>query len=154
MPASLAAAQPIDRIARPKVQRCGLIYGQRRARLPCETKRITFIIDTRPKQREQRAQIVPLLLARARRAQKGKSSLCAPAAAPFKQKRAVHGCEHHRCVLAFRLNQDPVQLQDTWTKAAVAENAPAVAVKLYFAFQAEHIERSAESGEDAGRKAQ
>src|SRR5260363_137152 len=68
MPASLAAAQPIDRIARPKVQRCGLIYGQRRARLPCETKRITFIIDTRPKQREQRAQIVPLLRARARRA--------------------------------------------------------------------------------------
>src|SRR5260363_184811 len=64
MPASLAAAQPIDRIARPKVQRCGLIYGQRRARLPCETKRITFIIDTRPKQREQRAQIVPLLRAR------------------------------------------------------------------------------------------
>src|SRR5260363_83245 len=70
MPASLAAAQPIDRIARPKVQRCGLIYGQRRARLPCETKRITFIIDTRPKQREQRAQIVPLLRARARRALK------------------------------------------------------------------------------------
>src|SRR5260364_134074 len=67
MPASLAAAQPIDRIARPKVQRCGLIYGQRRARLPCETKRITFIIDTRPKQREQRAQIVPLLRARAPR---------------------------------------------------------------------------------------
>src|SRR5260364_321939 len=64
MPASLAAAQPIDRIARPKVQRCGLIYGQRRARLPCETKRITFIIDTRPK---QRAQIVPLLRARAPR---------------------------------------------------------------------------------------
>src|SRR5260364_15331 len=88
---ALAAAQPIDRIARPKVQRCGLIYGQRRARLPCETKRITFIIDTRPKQREQRAQIVPLLRARARRALKGKSSLCAPAAAPFKQQRAVHG---------------------------------------------------------------
>src|SRR5260364_239425 len=81
MPASLAAAQPIDRIARPKVQRCGLIYGQRRARLPCETKRITFIIDTRPKQREQRAQIVALLRARARRALRGESSLCAGAAA-------------------------------------------------------------------------